>query len=433
MTEKINYPTINELRGIKARASSLGYELPINANLYKLGQDLSRSLSPRLSGETKLWRILKDARRRQAQWRAQERQKFTGSLSNPDDLSPDILRRASKIFVDLKERQASYGDYVFNFAIPQGMSPLIKIPRNLPNIIWKMAEYIEKPFPQGLPMARVDAIRQPDSSIKIIEINPCWVDNIGALQAFYETYQIPLSVLPVNILIQQIISRRPPNRNIALLYGAQADGCKRDEIYGLASYMESTGYFNQIDVSPITSRLQLKPYGIIYINGSFAMGQQYVVEEQIIEKLTQLQLQQQTLLLPAQFTALDSKISLVGMSQTRPDIFVKTTRQRDETTGPTIAKPLHSESLRGITTLPENPGLSLPTDYVYQPIITSATNQPLICIDNKAKTIFWPTPLYEKINIWIFGNKIAGVIATYDTTYMINDAGYNLPLPWQEI
>lgn len=435
-TKEITYCSKGELENIRARSISLGFPTPTNANLFQLGRSLWESASPRLATETKLWRQLKETRRRQAQWRNQERQKFTSNVQNPNGLDSTAIRYASRIYVDLKERKASYGDYVFNFAFPLDSSippPPVKLPRNLPNVIWKMAEYIEKPFPSGLPMARIDALRQSDNSIKIIEINPCWVDNLGTLQAFYETYQTTTQISPIDILCQQITSRRPLNRNIALLYGAQADGCKKDEIFGLAEYLKSSGEFNQVIVSTLNSNFDFNPYGTIYINGSFAMGQLYITETLAVEKIRKLSETKSTLLLPAQFTALDSKISLVGMSQTRPDLFLKTSLNRQDIDGPTIAKPLQSESLKGIITLPLGETPILPESYIYQPLVSNLTNTSLVCVNTKTKTIAQLPSLYEKINIWIIGNQITGVIATYDTSYMINDASYNLPLSWENI
>lgn len=431
---EIKYPTVRELEQISTRASELGYGVPINANLYQLGRDLYDSPSPRLNGENKLWKQLRESRRKQAKWRSLERNKFVNAVNNPEILDNSTLRKGAEIFVSLKERQASYGDAVFNFAFPLSCNespPPICLPKNLPNIIWKMAEYVEKPFPQGLPMARVDAIRQADNSVKIIEINPCWVDNIGALQAFYETYY-PLSAinLPVDMLCQQIISRQPRNRDIALLYGAQADGCKRDEIYALANYMRSTGFFSKILVSPMTPTLDINPFGIVYINGSFQMSQQYSSEERVVSQIKKLQSEKQLLLLPSQFVALDSKTSLIGMSQTRPDLFIPTTSDRQEIEGPAIAKPLMSESLKGIVVLDKGEDLDSPAEFVYQPIVTATSDVALVTYNSKEKTLSRATYLYEKINLWIVGNQVVGVMAAYDQSLMINDASYNLPLTW---
>ncbi|MFA5895210.1 MAG: hypothetical protein WC851_05540 [Candidatus Shapirobacteria bacterium] len=426
------YPTVREIEQISSRASELGYPMPVNANLYQLGQELYRSPSPRLNGENKLWKLLKESRRKQAQWRSVERNKYTGTVKNPDRLDKSTLRTAADIFVSLKERQASYGDAVFNFAFPLSNSespPPICLPKNLPNVIWKMAEYMEKPFPQGLPMARIDAIRQSDNTIKIIEINPCWVDNLGALQAFYETYY-SAGPQPVDMLCQQIVARQPRNRDIALLYTAQADGCKRDEIYALANYMRSGGYFSNILVSPMNSTLDIGNFGTVYINGSFQMSQQYSSEQRVVEQIKKLQVDKQLLLLPSQFTALDSKTSLIGMSQTRPDLFIPTTSDRREIEGPAIAKPLQSESLKGIVVLDASQGVDSPEEFVYQPIVTATTDMALATYNSKEKTLSSTSNLYEKINIWVVGNQVVGVMAAYDQEMMINDASYNLPLIW---
>jgi len=434
INNKTKYPTLKELGQINTRASELGYDMPVNANLYQLGQDLYSSPSPRLNGENILWKLLKESRKKQAQWRSEQRNKFIDSVNNPDELDSATRRRGAEIFVSLKERQASYGDAVFNFAYPlnSGESPPpIRLPKNLPNVIWKMAEYVEKPFPLGLPMARIDAIRQIDNSIKIIEINPCWVDNIGALQAFYETYYPgSCSSLPVDMLCQQIISRQPKNRDISLLYGAQADGCKRDEIYALANYMKSSGFFGNILVSPMRSDIDIGSFGTVYINGSFQMSQQYAVEEQVVNQIKKLQAQKQLLLLPSQFVALDSKTSLIGMSQTRPNLFIPTTSDRRQINGPAIAKPLQSESLKGIVMLKDGQDVESPEEFVYQPIVTASSDMTLITYNSKEKTLSRKVDLYEKINLWIVGSQVVGAMAAYDQNMMINDASYNLPLTW---
>lgn len=430
----INYPSPNEIGVLKTRAESLGLSSPTGANLNLLGKTLIESRSPRLNPLQILYKQVRETRKRQAQWRSQERKIFLNQFSNPDKVD---TYRVSKIYISLKERKAVYGGKVFNIASPENpyesIDP-VKLPENLPNIIWKMAEYTDKPFPSGLPMARIDAIRQPDNSVKIIEINPCWVDNIGALQAFYETYQSPIIDQPVDILTRQIILRRPKNRNMALLYCSQAAGCASQEIYGLAEYLESTGQFNNVNVSRMDQNFDLTPYGIIYINGSFSMNQEPYSNGEIVTKdIIRLQSEQKVLLLPSQFKVFDSKESLIGMSQTNPNLFCKTTNNRREITGKAIAKPYLSESLKGITTLNENQDINSPNNFVYQPIITFSPKIPLICVDAKSKTIFKPPKLYEKINIWVIGNDIAGIIATYNTTPIINDAGYNLPLTWQKI
>lgn len=429
---KINYTSPSELKVLKTRAESLGLPSPTSANLGLLGKSLIESRSPRLDPIQKLFKQVKDTRRRQAMWRSQEKQEFINIFNNPEGLETYDL---SKIYTSLKERKAIYGGKVFNFATPQNPTesiPQIILPENLPNIIWKMAEYTDKPFPKGLPMARIDAIRQSDNTIKIIEINPCWVDNIGALQAFYETYQTPIPEQPINVLSEQIILRRPKNRNIALLYCSQAAGCASQEIYGLAEYLEATGQFNQVVVSRIDQNFDLAPYGTVYINGSFSMSEPYSNGEIVAKKIIKLQEEQNTLLVPTQFKIFDSKESLIGMSQANQNLFFNTTKNRQEIKGQAIAKPYLSESLKGIVILNDNQNVTGSDDYVYQPVVTCSPKIPLICVDSQSKTISKPEKLYEKINIWVIGNKIAGAMATYDTTPMINDAGYNLPLSWQK-
>jgi hypothetical protein len=429
----IKYITPNEIGALKTRAESLGLPSPTGANLNLLGQALIESRSPRLDPLQKLFKQVKDTRKRQAIWRSQEKQEFVNTFNNSEKLN---TYNVSKIYTSLKERKAIYGGKVFNFATPQNPTdsiPQIKLPENLPNIIWKMAEYTDKPFPPGLPMARIDAIRQSDNTIKIIEINPCWVDNIGALQAFYETYKTPISEKPVDILVKQIILRRPKNRNIALLYCSQAAGCAVQEIYSLADYLESTGQFNKINVSRMDQNFDLSSYATIYINGSFSMNEPYSNGEIVEKEIIKLQSEQKTLLVPTQFKAFDSKESLIGMSQTAPNLFLKTTKNRQEIEGQAIAKPYLSESLKGIVMLDKKQNINTSEEYIYQPIITYSPEIPLICVDSQNKTISKPEKLYEKINIWVIGNKIAGAMATYNTTPMINDAGYNLPISWQEI
>jgi hypothetical protein len=180
----------------------------------------------------------------------------------------------------------------------------------------------------------------------------------------------------------------------------------------------------------MNSSLDVGNFGTVYINGSFQMSQQYSSEQRVVEQIKKLQADKQLLLLPSQFTALDSKTSLIGMSQTRPDLFIPTTSDRSEIEGSAIAKPLQSESLKGIVVLKPGQVTSEPEEFIYQPIVTATTDMALATYNSKEKTLSSSANLYEKINIWVVGNQVVGVMAAYDQEMMINDASYNLPLIW---
>ncbi len=442
--ETVSYPTRGQLDDLRRKADSLGYQTQINADINLLGQALSRSLAPSKT-ERVLWKELRVARKRQAQWRSANRSRFKESMFIPDGLGLEKLQMAAKLFVCLKERGASYGDYVFNFAFPEKTTEYpatIILPTNFPEKIWYLAQALEE-MPLGLPMARVDVIRQPDNRVKIIEINPCWVDNIGALQAFYDIYGLGSFTKPIKIFSEQLANAKSRGP-IGLAYCDQTTSCQRDEIYCLAAYLEATSRFTQVVVSPLRD-LRLADSGCLvtksnivvstlYFDGSFTMTNQSAGEQKAVEAIIQAQ-QQGLLLAPSQFRALDQKDSLEKLYRLAPDTFINTSTAPPQTSLPVVAKPISSESLNGVRILETKDEFSLlndPSKYIFQPL-TVSTTQGLVCVDNRARRITQPDALFEKICIWISSKQVLGVMATYGQTPLINDAGFNLPLRWKEV
>lgn len=427
------------------RAGFLGLDTYVATNINLLGKRLSQNPSPS-EKERKLWKLLKEVRRRQAEWRTNERNIIQEQMANPDRISRNALRKATNLYLGLKERKCSYGDYVFNLAFPErgeNYPNPIQIRETLPETIWSLAKAVEIQWPSGLKMARVDAIRLPDNTLRIIELNPCWVDNIAALQAFYESYALPFpnKLSPSKLLAEEMLRGQPLSeyRNIALIYCDRTDGCKRDEIYGLFDYLRTTNSFQEIVVASLREISQKKemitvkgiPITTLYFNGTLLMNDESISQQLAIKKIKNAQQRGILFLAPAQFKELDCKSSLVKLSAERPDLFVKTVGTKDDALDlqfPVIAKPTRSESLSGIKIINNTRELDeLAEGFVFQPMIPSV-RKGIICYDSKTKIISLPQFVYEKINLWIIENKIVGALATYSTRPLISDAGYNLPL-----
>ncbi len=291
-------------------------------------------------------------------------------------------------------------------------------------------------------MARIDAIRQKDNSIRIIEINPCWIDNIGALQSFNEVYNIQNSSnekTPTKLITENLSKLNTKNKKIALLYCRSSNGCKKDEMFGFANYLSSTSFFDNIQISSIrdvalneNNSLTVKGVDVsmVYLNGSFSMA-----NEEEISSINKIKIAQKNglILSPIQLDSFDQKDTLIDISQKRPDLFVKTTNSPPKNVE-FIVKPIRSESLKGVQIFKENnfPDLENFKNYVFQPTTYSETKD-IVCINTKTKIITCPEKLFEKLNIWIIGNEIAGILATYSTNPMINDSGYNLPIKWESL
>lgn len=421
----------------------LTLQTPANINI--LGRQLYQNPEPP-EQERKMWKILKEVRRRQAEWRAYKRRRIQEQMVNPDRLTPNLVRVASGIFVGLKERKCSYGGYVFNLAFPENPNNYpqpIQISPDLPETLWQLALQIETTWPLGIKMLRIDAIRQPDNSIRIIELNPCWVDNIATLQAFYETYRIPLP--SQRNPIEAIADLLSQTSNLALIYCERTNGCKKDEIYGLADYLSATGKFEQIVVAPLREVRQDTDGAItikgvktpiMYLNGTFLMIDELISQQEAIERIIDAQQRNLLTLAPAQFDQFNLKQSLINLSKQRPDLFVPTVSVEDvlSLNGPIILKPTRAESLMGVKIL-EGPDLLdaslFEGSYAVQPL-TPYTTKGIVCFDTKSKTIFKPDEVFEKINIWVIEDNIVGVLATYSTSPLISDSGFNLPLLWEE-
>jgi hypothetical protein len=442
-----NYPTEGQYTQIQEYAGKYFdvEDCPILPDIADLSRDDAVVNSENTGRQSSLFGMVNRCEERRRAWFKENASGLFEEFCWQRSIIPELRDLSVYVGMDLNERMVSYGSRVFNFALPfesEDRWDSITIPEDFAAQIWGLCEAIEPVEPNGgVKMMRVDALREPDGSISIMEINPNWVDNISALAGFQEVYETfggqagPIQSF-CELMTQDEKGKKLPNRKILLAYCGDARGCKKDEMKGLSMRLKASGVFEDVELVALrdvrvneSGNVESKgaEYGYFYLNGSREMASRSIREQKALESVYTAAKASKVVAAPYQFEQLGDKSNLVEFSKRRPDLFTRTVFDREEIPGKAVVKNYRGESLRGIRMAEDGSVDSEDEDVVYQPF-TPVISTPRVCVDMQRKAAQILDAPYEKINIWIMGDKVVGAIAAYDESPWISDAGYNYPL-----
>lgn len=442
-----NYPTEGQYTQIREYSDKyFGVEdCPILPDIKDLSRKEAVVQAKDSSRQRSLFGMVNRCEERRSNWFMENAEGLFDEFVWQRRIIPELRDLSVYVGMDLNERMVSYGSRVFNFALPLEKGDRwdsITIPEDFASQIWDLCDAIEPVDPNGgVRMMRVDALRRPDGSISIMEINPNWVDNISALAGFQEVYETfggqagPIQSF-CELMTQGEKGRTLPNRKILLAYCGDARGCKKDEMKGLEMRLKASGVFDDVELVALRNvrvnddgNVESKggEYGYFYLNGSREMALRNVREQKALEAVYTAARAGKVVAAPYQFEQLGDKSNLVELFRRRPDLFTQTVFDREDIDGKAVVKSYRGESLRGIRMADDSAIKDFGEDVVYQPF-TPVTSIPRICVDMQKKAAQIFDAPYEKINIWIMGDKVVGAIAAYDQSPWISDAGYNYPL-----
>jgi len=183
----VNYrPSESESVQIKQLCEQVNvpYETPWNTEFIpdSLNERESKGYS-RNKSTGQLLKLLGQVLEGQSVYRDYKTQDSIDSFMKEDQVNIADRNRALTMWQLLKEAGAIYGTRVFNFAFQpfdsREIPPVVIFPENFTSRLWKAIKSIGIDVSGVGNMIRVDAIRTQDG-FRIIELNPCWVDNLGA-------------------------------------------------------------------------------------------------------------------------------------------------------------------------------------------------------------------------------------------------------------
>lgn len=269
--------------------------------------------------------------------------------------------------------------------------------------------------------ARVDIILT-DKGPRIIEINTQWVDAIQALQAMQQTYLgQPPYPLPVDTLGKQIKSQfatRVGIVDISRGSGSRKTGSMR-EMEILAKTLKAYGYFSDVELlDPTKTRPEyFREFQSFYVNGDPKMlGSYYPIDWlQYIYKTGNK-------IFPFWNPGYDTKLILIEAYQRKPDLFARTEKY-------STSKKEGFVKGRGYSSNSVIYGASTPLDednnYVWQEDLPSVPLENQFGFDTSSgKPKFLQNP-NSKLNVWIIGNKVVGIMVSASESKIISDKDFN--------
>lgn len=294
--------------------------------------------------------------------------------------------------------------------------------------------------------ARVDIVVGIGTGAKIIEINSQWVDAICALEAFQIAYLgQPKRPSPTNLLSEVFRGRNKiAIINLAPAFGSRKGGAET-ELSILAKKLQGKNQFQAVEViNPQKVRPNyLEQFSGYYLNGEPGMITGDIPDwmEVIIEKVKS----RQATMFPAWRPSLDKKPALILASQKSDDFVVTLPFSKErmnlfEANNPVILKgngfSSNAVAVDGISFQPESEkqlfadlvkeAQKYPDQFVIQPKLESkrqpfrlgyntSSGQPAILAGSR-----------EKINVWIIGGKIAGILISCSENDIISDKDFNI-------